>query len=143
MNGPALYALLHPPPSSSSSSNALSNTTDNDDCDDGGDGGGGLRPRLYVINAVYVRPAGRGKGVGRMLIEAMVRAAEEETAEAVGSEKLSDCAVVIYVEKENVSARRLYESCGFVQISEDEYTGETFRKGVSVALKRDMKTVKS
>ena len=96
-----------------------------------------------MINAMYVRPGGRGKGVGRRLMEAMVRAAEEETAEVAGTEGLGDCAIVMFVEGDNVSARRLYESCGFVQISEDEYTAENGRKGVSVGLKRDIKTAKS
>jgi len=106
----------------------------------------GVHSRLYVINAVYVSPAGRGKGVGKILIEAVIRAAEEESVAAVeadgNGETLADCMCVIFVEKGNVGAVRLYERCGFVKVSEDEYTSPNGRKGVSIGMKRDIKLVR-
>jgi ribosomal protein S18 acetylase RimI-like enzyme len=107
---------------------------------------GGVQSRLYVINAVYVSPAGRGKGVGKILIEAAIRAAEEESVAAVeangNGETLADCMCVMFVEKGNVAALRLYERCGFVKVTEDEYTALNGRKGVSIGMKRDIKLVR-
>jgi ribosomal protein S18 acetylase RimI-like enzyme len=61
------------------------------------------------VISVWVRPAGRGRGVGDALIGDLVRWAKETGATAV---RLS-------VRSENAAAIRLYERAGFVHIGPD------------------------
>ncbi|KAL4923588.1 GNAT family N-acetyltransferase [Aspergillus undulatus] len=62
----------------------------------------------YVLVGMYVLPEGRGAGNGRRLLEAAVRAVDEERIE-----KGVIATVVVLVAKENSTAKRLYERAGF------------------------------
>jgi ribosomal protein S18 acetylase RimI-like enzyme len=79
-----------------------------------GDGPDGLaflrfRPAIWssglecYLAELYVRPARRGNGLGRALMEAAVREARERGADTME----------IGVDEPDVAARRLYESLGF------------------------------
>jgi ribosomal protein S18 acetylase RimI-like enzyme len=79
-----------------------------------GDGPDGLavlrfRPAIWsaglecYLAELYVAPARRGQGLGRQLMEAVLRAARERGADTMD----------IGVDEPDVAARRLYESLGF------------------------------
>jgi ribosomal protein S18 acetylase RimI-like enzyme len=78
---------------------------------DGPDGLAVLRFRASIWSAglecylaeLYVVPARRGQGLGRQLMEAVLRAARERGADTMD----------IGVDEPDVAARRLYESLGF------------------------------
>jgi ribosomal protein S18 acetylase RimI-like enzyme len=59
-------------------------------------------PRVWVLGGVYVDASARGRGVGRALVTAAVRAGE-----ATGAR------VTLYVREDRVEVRHLYESLGF------------------------------
>lgn len=59
-------------------------------------------PRVWVLGGVYVDPALRGRGWGRALVDAAVRAAESAGA-----------MVGLYAREDREDARRLYEGLGF------------------------------
>ena len=59
-------------------------------------------PRVWVLGGVYVEPGSRGKGIGRELVLAAVRAGES-TGARIG----------LYVREDRDEARRLYEGLGF------------------------------
>ena len=70
---------------------------------------------------------------------------EAETAAAwaageLGEHEESACAV--FVEKGNEAAIGLYKRCGFVEMSEEAYTGTDGRKGVGIGLRKDIPMVK-
>lgn len=60
---------------------------------------------VLVVNGLAVEPARQGQGIGRRLLEAAL-----EEARRRGARKVS-----LRVLAPNTRARRLYESCGFVQ----------------------------
>jgi ribosomal protein S18 acetylase RimI-like enzyme len=97
--------------------------------------------KVYMINAVYVLPSGRGLGVGKALVGAAVAVAEQD-AQKADAEGESEVAVLVFVEKDNVAATELYRACGFVDMGEEAYTATDGRKGVAVALRRDIKVVR-
>ena len=61
--------------------------------------------RTWVLNDLYVKEEGRGKGFGEALIREAITFAEETGAKGV----------LLETGKENVTAQRLYEKIGFVQ----------------------------
>src|SRR5208283_5157526 len=72
---------------------------------------GGRRPGLraavrlkdvWLVGGVFVDPGVRGRGVGRVLVEAAVASAREARAR-----------VGLYVREDRLEARRLYEQLGF------------------------------
>lgn len=78
---------------------------------DGPDGLAVLRFRASIWSAglecylaeLYIAPARRGQGLGRQLMEAVLRAARDRGADTMD----------IGVDEPDVAARRLYESLGF------------------------------
>jgi ribosomal protein S18 acetylase RimI-like enzyme len=78
---------------------------------DGPDGLAVLRFRTAIwspglecyLAELYVAPARRGRGLGRALMEAVIRAARERGADTMD----------IGVDEPDLAARRLYESLGF------------------------------
>jgi GNAT superfamily N-acetyltransferase len=61
--------------------------------------------RIYILNDLFVSPQARGRGVGRLLMEASVR-----TARADGAARLKLSTAI-----NNIPAQRLYESLGWVR----------------------------
>jgi GNAT superfamily N-acetyltransferase len=61
--------------------------------------------RIYILNDLFVSPQARGKGVGRLLMEASVRRARDDGAARL---KLSTAI-------NNFPAQRLYESLGWIR----------------------------
>ncbi|WP_063293687.1 GNAT family N-acetyltransferase [Pseudovibrio sp. Ad5] len=63
------------------------------------------------LRSLFVHPQGRGKGIGRTLMQHMLEKAEGEAT--------------LYVAKSNLPAKRLYEQFGFVITSEfmTDYNG--------------------
>lgn len=59
-------------------------------------------PQVWVLGGIYVDPAARGRGWGRALVLAAVRAGESTGAQ-----------VGLYVREDRDEARRLYEDLGF------------------------------
>ena len=70
-------------------------------------------PEEYYLDTVAVFPQFRGKGIGRMLIEATENKAKE-AGKPIG----------LLCSKDNGNARRLYESLGFRQVGERYFAGE-------------------
>lgn len=64
----------------------------------------------FYLDTLAVRPAYRGRGYARALIEGTARRAAE-CGKPLG----------LLVEKENHPARRLYDSCGFKQVGETPF----------------------
>jgi len=85
---------------------------------DGPDGLAVLRFRASIWSAglecylaeLYITPARRGQGLGRELMEAVLRAARERGADTMD----------IGVDEPDVAARRLYESLGFSNRSDGD-----------------------
>ena len=61
--------------------------------------------RIWILNDLYVAPAGRRVGAGRQLME---RA--RELAHATGAIRLE-----LTTERTNTTAQALYHSCGYVR----------------------------
>lgn len=61
--------------------------------------------RTWVLNDLYVKENGRGKGFGEKLIRKAITFAQETNAKGV----------LLETSKENVAAQRLYEKIGFKQ----------------------------
>lgn len=61
--------------------------------------------RLWLLNDLFVRPEGRGKGVARQLM-----AAARNHAEATGA-----CGLELATARSNSTAQRLYQSLGWVR----------------------------
>jgi L-amino acid N-acyltransferase YncA len=59
--------------------------------------------RGVVENSVYVAPDARGRGVGRLLLEELVRHADEAGIWTIQAHMFTD----------NLASRALHESCGF------------------------------
>jgi len=59
--------------------------------------------RGVVENSIYVAPEARGRGVGRLLLEELVRRADEAGIWTIQAHMFAD----------NVASRALHESCGF------------------------------
>ena len=68
---------------------------------------------LMNIHDLAVLPSHRGRGVGRLLLEAVARKAAE----------FGCCKVTLEVVENNTRARRLYEMAGFSQATYGEGTG--------------------
>jgi ribosomal protein S18 acetylase RimI-like enzyme len=98
--------------------------------------------KVYVINAVYVLPSGRGLGVGKALVGAAVAAAEQDARTPDAEDDSNGVAIMVFVEKDNVAATGLYRARGFVDLGEEAYTATDGRKGVAVGLRRDVKAVR-
>ena len=81
---------------------------------------------VKMINGLAVDPEHQGAGVGRALIEAAV-----ERARALGARKVS-----LRVLGHNLTARRLYERCGFVVegvLRDEFYLGGRYADDVFMA----------
>lgn len=61
--------------------------------------------QTWVLNDLYVKEEGRGKGFGEALIRRAIAFAEESGAKGV----------LLETGRDNVTAQRLYEKMGFVQ----------------------------
>ena len=61
--------------------------------------------RLWVLNDLFVAPEGRGKGVGRALMDRARRHAEETGA----------CRLTLETMHDNHVAKALYQSLGYVR----------------------------
>jgi len=61
--------------------------------------------QTWVLNDLYVKEEGRGKGFGEALIRRAIAFAEESGAKGV----------LLETGRDNVTAQRLYEKIGFVQ----------------------------
>ncbi len=61
--------------------------------------------QTWVLNDLYVKETGRGKGFGEALLRRAIAFAEEAGAKGV----------LLETGKDNVTAQRLYEKIGFVQ----------------------------
>lgn len=68
---------------------------------------------IYVLVGMYVLPEGRGAGNGQRLLEAAIRAVDEESKANKVNAK-----VIVLVARENKTAKRLYERVGFVSWEE-------------------------
>ncbi len=75
---------------------------------------------VLEMNGLAVDPDAQGRGVGRALMEAMIREARKRSARKLTLRVLAP----------NTTARRLYESCGFVV--EGVLAGEFHIEGVDV-----------
>ncbi|KAL4776634.1 hypothetical protein BDW60DRAFT_203661 [Aspergillus nidulans var. acristatus] len=76
---------------------------------------------VYVLVGMYVLPEGRAAGNGQRLLEAAIRAVDEET-----KAKKVNATVIVLVARENEAAKRLYERVGFVVWEEGvDIEGET------------------
>ncbi|KAL4863650.1 hypothetical protein BDV12DRAFT_206346 [Aspergillus spectabilis] len=64
---------------------------------------------VYILVGMYVLPEAQGRGVGRGLVEAAVRAVDAET-----NDNGVAATIVVLVLKDNARARSLYEQVGFV-----------------------------
>jgi GNAT superfamily N-acetyltransferase len=62
--------------------------------------------RFWKLDILYVRPAGRGKGLGRELVRAAAQYVQEQGAEMLALEVLES----------NAGARRLYDRLGFTTV---------------------------
>jgi ribosomal protein S18 acetylase RimI-like enzyme len=69
---------------------------------------------LINIHDFTVRKEFRGRGIGKKLVEAIEKKAEEIRA----------CKLTLEVQEKNVSAIRLYEACGFERAILDESEGQ-------------------
>jgi ribosomal protein S18 acetylase RimI-like enzyme len=67
--------------------------------------------RLWILNDLFVSPAGRGKGVGRRLLERAREWAIESDAKGL----------TLATAVNNAAARALYESCGWQRDEEFEH----------------------
>jgi ribosomal protein S18 acetylase RimI-like enzyme len=67
--------------------------------------------RLWVLNDLYVTPEGRGKGVGRSLMDRARRHAEETGA----------CRLTLETARDNDAAKSLYVSLGYVPDGDVEH----------------------
>ncbi|KAL4733489.1 hypothetical protein BDV11DRAFT_213771 [Aspergillus similis] len=63
---------------------------------------------VYVLVGMYVLPEGRGAGNGQRLLEAAIRAVDEER-----KTKKVNATVIVLVARANEKAKRLYERVGF------------------------------
>jgi len=68
---------------------------------------------LVNIHDLAVLPSHRGRGIGRLLLDGVLRKATE----------LGCCKVTLEVKANNTKARRVYEMAGFSQAGDGEPTG--------------------
>lgn len=61
--------------------------------------------QIWVLNDLYVKETGRGKGFGEALLRRAIAFAEEAGSKGV----------LLETGKDNITAQRLYEKIGFVQ----------------------------
>ena len=66
---------------------------------------------VYMQMGMFVLPLWRGRGVGRGLIRDAIRGAIDEKVDR--GEVVGRSILTTMVERENETARRLYEGCGF------------------------------
>ncbi|OQO12143.1 hypothetical protein B0A48_02783 [Cryoendolithus antarcticus] len=96
----------------------MTKTSAGDDAEDKSGGSHQDQTALHFhLNGMFVRPAARGSGLGRMLIEAAI---ERAVATAQGSDT-KEIVVTIIVDEWNTKARSLYERCAFVGVARDTY----------------------
>lgn len=68
-----------------------------------------LKEDIYKLHKIYVLPAWQGKGIGKLLIEYVIRKVKENRGSAL----------VLNVNRNN-KAKRMYEHIGFKVIAEDD-----------------------
>ena len=73
----------------------------------------------YLINAVYVTPLERGKGLGKKLIEKAVEVSRKEFQKDKAAAEQGVC--LVFASTGNESATKLYLACGFEVECEEEY----------------------
>ena len=71
-------------------------------------------PARVHLGRIILAPAARGQGLGRVLVGALIGAAREN---------FHPGAITLNVYRDNLPAVRLYQSLGFVVVSEDEELG--------------------
>ncbi|GAA1968573.1 GNAT family N-acetyltransferase [Amycolatopsis minnesotensis] len=76
------------------------------------------RPDEWLLAAMWVAPAARGRGVGAALVDAVAAAAAEHGFPVLA----------LQVQEDNTAARRLYERLGFTATGEWEATGRGRRE---------------
>ena len=74
------------------------------------------------INGLFVRESQRGKGIGRALVNTVLKDVKREVEESGES-----CKIAVLVFAENEDAKKLYETSGFKQVKEEriELRGES------------------
>jgi len=92
--------------------------------------------RMYVINAVWIKPDARGRGIAKRLMDEVIKVAQQDFENQTGPDDTGLC--MCFVEKENTAATRLYKACGFGEIAEEQYASADGRKGVAITLRRDI-----
>nr|OQO04098.1 hypothetical protein B0A51_17552 [Rachicladosporium sp. CCFEE 5018] len=90
----------------------------------------------FHLNGLFVRPAARGHGLGRTLVEAAIAQTLSNSQEVGASEVI----VTILVDEWNTTARLLYESCGFVVIAKETYRQQAQEQAKArVALRMELR----
>ncbi|KAK6443253.1 60S ribosomal protein L10A [Oleoguttula sp. CCFEE 5521] len=90
----------------------------------------------FHLNGMFVRPAARGSGLGRMLIEAAI---DRAVSTALGSDA-KEIVVTIIVDEWNTVARSLYERCAFVVVARETYQQQGQEQAdVRVALRMELR----
>lgn len=89
-----------------------------------GSGSKASTPR-YHIGSTYTDPAARGQGVGGALMRAVLAAGHESCRQ----HGVSDFRCTLYVEDDNLPARRVYEKGGFSVVGTELFTPRPIEKG--------------
>jgi GNAT superfamily N-acetyltransferase len=93
---------------------------------------GASRTTMYLINAVYVTPSRRGKGLGKKLIEKVLEVSRDEFVKDKAPGEEGVC--LVFVEKDNEAVTGLYLTCGFEVVREEYYQRQNGKMGQAVGL---------
>jgi GNAT superfamily N-acetyltransferase len=91
---------------------------------------------MYLINAVYVTPTERGKGLGKQLIEKVLEVARDEFEKIKAPGEEGVCLVT--VGKDNEAATGLYLACGFEVVGDEERPRQNGKMWPTVGLMRKL-----
>ncbi|KAH0599395.1 hypothetical protein MHUMG1_02182 [Metarhizium humberi] len=69
----------------------------------------------WEVNAVYTAPGARRRGLGRRVMEAAAKEAQE-----VADSEGKPCLITVLVKRKNAAARILYERAGFQVLGDDD-----------------------
>ena len=91
----------------------------------------GLSSLLYKINALFVDPSARGRGLGRSLVRECLDFVEKDTR----TRRLVSSKVRIIVDSWNEHAIKLYSSLGFESVGSADYAvGSSSRNAITMEL---------